>query len=226
MTHTTDLNNLAERVEYVSTGATISGCGRYRYRLWREWRLGNSTQWDMWTEDDGSPALDGAGQPIGEPLSCVFVMLNPSTADGQQDDPTIRRCVRFAQDWGFDRLEVVNLFAWRATDPREVLALTAKGDPIGPDNQDHIERAVQKAGMVVCAWGVNGAHIGQDETVRGWIADGVDTAAVAAGAGRGREVPVVALKLSKDGFPCHPLYLPAALKPFPYSGRAGQEEGR
>lgn len=193
--------------EYIGSGAVISACGNYRYRLWREWRLGNSTQWDMWTEDDGSPALDGAGQQLGEPLSCVFVMLNPSTADADQDDPTIRRCVTFAKAWGYDRLEVVNLFAWRATNPRDVLAMTgSKTDPVGAANREHVRRAIERAGMIVCAWGAHGGHIGQDETMLGWIEE--------------HDGQPHALRVTKDGFPAHPLYLPGDLKPQPYKGRS------
>lgn len=193
---------------YINSGAKISACGKYRYRLWREWRLGNSTQWDMWTEDDGSPALDGAGQQIGEPLSCLFVMLNPSTADGDQDDPTIRRCVGFAKALGFDRMGVVNLFAWRATSPKEMLAIGPDRDPVGHENSRHIQDALADAGLIVCAWGSHGGHLNQDETTLGWLQDGND-----------RDAPIVALGLTKDGFPRHPLYLPADAKPVPYDGR-------
>lgn len=193
--------------EYLASGAIVSGCGKYRYRLWREWRLGNSPQWDMWTDDDGAPIVDGAGQQLGEPLSALFIMLNPSTANGDQDDPTIRRCVAFAKAWGFDRMEVVNLFAWRATDPRDILAMTAKGDPIGPDNQHHVDRALNDAGLVICAWGANGGHIGQDETMLGWIEENI------------REHQPHALRLTKAGHPAHPLYLPATLRPFAWNGR-------
>jgi len=79
---------------------TISACGRYRYRLWREWRLHpKPAQWRMWFCENGAPVLDGSGQQLGEPIACVFIMLNPSTADGDTDDPTIRRCVAFAKAW-------------------------------------------------------------------------------------------------------------------------------
>lgn len=191
---------------YLASGAIISPCGNYRYRLWREWRLGNSRHWDMWTRDDGSPVLDGQGQQLGDPLACVFVMLNPSTADGDQDDPTIRRCVAFAKAWGFDRLEVVNLFAWRSTDPRAVLAMTGgKDDPVGPENRHHVHAAIERAGLVICAWGARGGHIDQDETMLGWIEehDGLPHA----------------LSVTKAGFPGHPLYLPSDAKPRPYRGR-------
>jgi hypothetical protein len=94
---------------YVYAGADISPDGRYRYRLWREWRGCASRDHWRWLG-----AKDGAGHELGEPLSVLFVMLNPSTADGTTDDPTIRRCVGFAKRWRYDRLEVVNLFAHRA----------------------------------------------------------------------------------------------------------------
>lgn len=194
---------------YVGKGAVISACGNYRYHLWREWRgFGRPETWDWWQDDDGKPAVDGVGEPLGTPKAALFVMLNPSTADGDEDDRTIRRCVAFAQAWGYDRLEVVNLFAWRATEPKDMLALTAKGDPIGPRNQQYIDRAVGDAGIVVYGWGAHGGHIDQDETVLGWIedADGVPHA----------------LRVTKDGFPSHPLYLPGDLTPVPYRGRAGK----
>lgn len=195
---------------YIDAGATISACGNYRYRLWREWRLHPlPAQWDMWTEDDGSPSLDGAGQQLGEPLSCVFVMLNPSTADGEQDDPTIRRCVGFAKRLGFDRLDVVNLFAWRATSPKDMLGIGPDRDPVGVDNQRQIQRALDSAGLIICAWGTNGGHLSQDETVLGWIESA-----------NWKNAPVVSLGVTADGFPKHPLYLPSDAPTAPYTGRA------
>jgi hypothetical protein len=96
-------------------GATLSDCGRYRYRLWRRWA-------------DGPTVL--------------FVMLNPSTADADVDDPTIRRCIGFARSWGAGALEVVNLYAWRATQPAELKAAVG---PVGeypwqPHVRHHINR--------------------------------------------------------------------------------------
>lgn len=104
-------------------GAVISDCGRYRYRLWRRW---------------------------GRGAHALFCMLNPSTADAQVDDPTIRKCIGFARRWGCDAIEVVNLFAWRATDPS---ALAGVEDPVGPDNEPHIIEAARAAELVVVAWG-------------------------------------------------------------------------
>lgn len=140
---------------YTNKGASISACGRYRYLLWREWR-GFSTH-ENWR---WFGAKDGAGHELGEPKSCVFIMLNPSTADGETDDPTIRRCVAFAKAWKYDRLEVVNLFAHRATNPRELLALGHGDDPVGHENQDHVEEAALRAGVIICAWGAHGGHLG------------------------------------------------------------------
>jgi hypothetical protein len=107
-------------------GATFSRDRRFRYRLWRGW--------------DRSKGI------------VAFVMLNPSTADARHDDPTIRRCIGFARAWGFGGIEVVNLFAYRATDPRELLWVD---DPIGPRNSRHIRSAVRRASLVVLAWGAH-----------------------------------------------------------------------
>lgn len=127
---------------YISKGAAISPCGRYRYLLWREWRGTHDRKNWRW-----QGFKDGAGADVGEPKSCLFVMLNPSTADGDRDDPTIRRCVAFAKAWKFERLEVVNLFAFRATNPRDLLALDHDADPVGFSNKEHVEAAVERAGL-------------------------------------------------------------------------------
>jgi len=81
-----------------------------------------------------------------------FIMLNPSTADQTVDDPTIRRCVGFAKREGFGGIEVVNLFALRATDPA---VLRAHPDPVGPDNDHAICRVLQETDFVVAAWGAH-----------------------------------------------------------------------
>src|SRR5581483_9586135 len=79
-----------------------------------------------------------------------FIMLNPSTADAETDDPTIRRCLGFAKAWGYGTLVVTNLFAYRATDPAE---LAKAGDPVGPDNDTRLWSEAQLSDLVVCAWG-------------------------------------------------------------------------
>lgn len=187
--------------KYLNKGAIISPCGNYRFRLWREWCLRGGVAPLIPTREEN-------GHLLAVPAACVFIMLNPSTADGDQDDPTIRRCVGFAKRFGFDQLEVVNLFAWRATDPQQLLSVSPERDPVGSDNQRHVAEALSNAGMIVCAWGAHGGHIGQDEAMLGWI----DLA-------NGRDAPVVTLGLTKQGHPRHPLYLPLNSEPVPFNGR-------
>lgn len=126
------------------------------------------------------------------PTVC-WVMLNPSTADEATLDPTIRRCVGFSRAWGYGALEVVNLFALRSTDPAGLYDHPA---PIGPDNDRHIAEADQACDLTVCAWGVHGELAGRGADVLEML---------------GRPM---ALRLTKDGHPNHPLYLPADLQPF------------
>ena len=181
---------------YLEMGADISPDGRYRYLLWREWRgTHDRKNWHWYGKKDG------AGKELGQPKACVFIMLNPSTADGETDDPTIRRCVAFAKAWHFERLEVVNLFAYRATSPRVLLAVGHQDDPVGCDNQRRVEQAAADAGKIVCAWGAHGTHLGQDQTMLGWLLSR----------------PAFALGFTQDGQPRHPLYAPASamLVPMP-----------
>lgn len=189
------------KITYINAGARISQCGLFRYSLWREWRGTHDRKNWRWFG-----TKDGRGEEWGEPKSCLFVMLNPSTADGEKDDPTIRRCVGFARLWKFERLEVVNLFAYRATKPRDVLARqNAREEIIGLHNSEVMDVAARDAGLIVCAWGANATafdptrdHV---ETVRGWL----------------RDKPMHALGFTKDGQPRHPLYAPldATLVPMP-----------
>ncbi|HEV8470576.1 MAG TPA: DUF1643 domain-containing protein [Candidatus Limnocylindria bacterium] len=116
-------------------------------------------------------------------------MLNPSTADARRDDPTIRRCIGFARGWGFGGVEVVNLFAYRTTDWRELVRVC---DPVGPDNSRHLWRAIARAGLVVLAWG---AH---------------------ASSSRLLSLPRArCLGLTRAGEPRHPLYLRRDVRPVP-----------
>lgn len=119
----------------------------------------------------------------------TFILLNPSTADEEHDDPTIRRCIRYATDWGFTRLIVVNLFAFRATNPK---AMRTARDPYGPENAVEITRAAQVADLVVAGWGAHGAYQNA----------GTNTIARL----RHHGVDVYALALTKGGEPVHPLY--------------------
>lgn len=129
---------------------------------------------------------------------CLFVMLNPSTATDTVDDPTIKRCSRFAASWGFDRLMVVNLFSLRSTDPTLLACdLAAEGDP---ENLTTILQVARDAHLVVCAWGAHGSLRGRAERV------GTEL--------RRDGHKLHALKLTKDGQPGHPLYLRSDLVPF------------
>lgn len=153
--------------------AVLSPCGIYRYRLDR--RVGD------------------------DPRACNFLMLNPSTADATQDDPTIRRCIAFAKGWGYGRLVVTNLFAYRATDPREMM--TTRTPVVGPENNQHIIEAATAAAVTVCAWGAHGSTYGRDRAVLRLLGN----------AG----IEPMALRVTKGGAPAHPLYLPATLQPVP-----------
>lgn len=155
----------------VERGAVLSEDGAYRYRLTRWWSAAGVVRW---------------------------IMLNPSTADAEVDDPTIRRCIGFTRAWGYGSVEVVNLYALRATDPRE---LARHPDPVGPDNDLYLRGrdVLLVPTLVVCAWG---AHLmaarRAPEVLRLLDADG--------------QVPHV-LGLTQANQPRHPLYLPGHLTP-------------
>lgn len=150
-----------------TSSAVLSDCGTYRYELRRVW----------------DPRL---------PLA-VWIMLNPSVADASQDDPTIRRCVAFAKVWGYGGIIVVNLFALRATDPRE---LASHPDPVGPDNDKHIVQAATRDGVVVCAWGAHKLTTRRADRVLAVL--------------RAEEITPRCLGTTKAGHPRHPLYVPAS----------------
>ena len=154
--------------------AILSECRTYRYALTRIW---------------------GAG-----PKRCAFIGLNPSTADETADDPTIRRCVGFAKAWGCDGLVMLNLFAFRATDPKVMLAAA---DPVGPENDAYLKRLVVQEGPTVAAWGVHGSHRGRSLAVLDLL-----------------EYPLFCLGRTKDGKPKHPLYLPASAPLLPFNAAA------
>ncbi len=93
---------------------------------------------------------------------CLFICLNPSTADEVHDDPTVRRCRGYATQWGFGHLEVANIFALRSTDPG---GLYRDIDPVGPDNNLHIYEAAGRADSIVVAWGNHGRLLYRGRTV-------------------------------------------------------------
>lgn len=148
-----------------SKGATFSPCRTWRYRLWREWHPG--------------PTF-------------VVVGLNPSTADETQDDPTIRRCIGFAKRAECGRLEMLNLFAYRSTDPKLLYHITR---PVGPGNDDTIMAIAGTANVVVAAWGAEKIAQPRAEHVLTMLADAGTT--------------VLCFGVTAGGSPRHPLYLNA-----------------
>lgn len=128
----------------------------------------------------------------------VFIMLNPSVADAKINDSTVRKCMVWAQKWGYQVLEVVNLFAFRSKSPK---IMKAAPDPVGPLNDEFIREACRTAALVVCAWGADGVFGGRARHVRGLLSG----------------VALHALKVDKAQ-PWHPLYLRNDSLPFPYRG--------
>ena len=152
--------------------ATLSTCGLYR------WVLGRS-----WTD-----------RP---PRFALWVMLNPSTADHEQDDPTIRRCMNFGEAFGFGGILVVNLYAWRATNPRDLKGAT---DPVGFQNDFYIKTMAERAEMVICAWGQSGPQPGRPAAV-------LELLRIYAGA------KIHTMGFRQNGGPRHPLMLPKETRP-------------
>ena len=146
--------------------AILSEDNLYRYQLSRIW-------------DESKPLI-------------LFIMLNPSTADADVDDPTIRRVIRFTTSWGYGGVYVANLYAFRSTDPK---ALKHTDDPVGKENVSYITHLIGMADKVVYAWGNN-----QKEPI--WLSELVQTP--------------YCIDLSKNGIPKHPLYLKSDLFPKVY----------
>jgi hypothetical protein len=153
--------------------AVISDCQKYRYVLYREW-----------AEPD---------DPFGI-LVLNFVMLNPSTADAEVDDATIRKCIGFAKLNGYNAIRVVNLFAWRATDPKELQKSYVEAlDIIGPDNDSYV-RELPKEETVVVAWG---STFQNEYFVKRRIRDTIKLL----------DRKLYCLGKTKDGHPRHPVML-------------------
>ncbi len=148
-------------------GAVITG--NYRYLLWREW-------------DSDSKTVS-------------FIMLNPSRADASLNDPTITRCINFANSWGYGRLEVVNLFAYRTSQPS---LLKQVAEPIGKDNDSYILKTAHNSDQVILAWGNHGAWQKQDLYVLQLLKN---------------HTHLYCFGVTKKGCPRHPLYLPSTSKP-------------
>jgi hypothetical protein len=131
-----------------------------------------------------------------------FVGLNPSTADETLDDPTIRRCKAFAMKWGAGGFMIANLFAFRATFPGD---LRQAIEPIGSENDGWIGAGSEFASRTIACWGNNGSYLGRSSVV----------------------FPLLLrpeyLRITKEGQPSHPLYLPGGLEPVSYNLRDGSQ---
>jgi hypothetical protein len=145
------------------SGAEFSPCRTWRYALWRFWN---------WSTP---------------PKLVAFIGLNPSTADEQINDPTIRRCIGFAKAWGFDGLFMLNAYGFRATDPAD---MKRAADPVGPEHDERLMHYRNRAQSFVAAWG---AHCEPSRAAR--VCDLI-----------GRRIDC--LGRTKSGAPKHPLYLP------------------
>ena len=194
-------------------GAVLSDCGRFRYVLWerlaKTWFDGKPDQLDV----EAERARRGFTRWI------CWVMLNPSTADAQVDDPTIRKVRGFTERLGYDGFLVVNRFAWRTTDPRELCRVRPgpHGAELGPAlfagrrihaaaegdrNDEWVARAAEASRRIICAWGVHGGEYPHKfmGVLRGLAEDQCRS--------------LYALKISEASrTPTHPLYLPYDLKP-------------
>ena len=148
-------------------GAEFSECRTYRYVLWRSW--------------DKSKGY------------VMFIGLNPSTADEMNDDPTIRRCINFARSWGYGGIYMLNLFAFRATEPKDMKLVYA---PVGPGNNRALYHYHSVSKITLACWGTHGAYVNRDR----WVKENLNN--------------LYCLGITKNGHPKHPLYLKADLKPY------------
>lgn len=162
--------------------AIISPCGLYRYEL-RRWWVERPMSWVLW------------------------IMLNPSTADAEIDDPTVTRCINFSKAWEYDGLIIVNTYAFRTPDPTELQTAWCTGvDVRGPENIQRVREAARLADLAVAGWGTNKLGV----MAGGYIGAVVEQ----------EGLPLHYLRLTKDGHPGHPLYLPEELTPQPWSRAA------
>ena len=160
----------------MKTDAILSECKTYRYVLSR-----------TWDESKGY---------------ALFIGLNPSTADGEKDDPTINRCIDYAKSWGYGGIKVVNLFAYRATLPSD---LKQASNPIGPENDKFIRKFQKDAEVIIAAWGDDGVFKDRYKEIL-------------------KLTPSLkCLKINKSGQPAHPLYQNKSLQPIPYQASKGNK---
>ena len=151
--------------------AILSDCKKYRYWLSRTW-------------DESKPLIG-------------FIGLNPSTADHIDDDRTISRCINFAKSWGAGGFYMMNLFAYRATAP---LNMMEAEEPIGMENNNYLQELKNKVEKVVICWGDNGRHNGRSKEVLSLLDQG----------------DLYCITINKSGEPKHPLYIKGDAQLIPY----------
>jgi hypothetical protein len=150
-------------------GADFSPCRVWRYSLWRIW-------------EESKPVVS-------------FIGLNPSTADEVKNDPTVKRCINYAHAWGYGGMYMLNIFGYRATDPKDMKAVR---DPVGPEFMDYFLHYVDCSQLIVAAWGTHGAYRNRGNQI-------IETVT--------KRAPLHCLRVTKNGFPNHPLYLGKDLQP-------------
>ncbi len=153
----------------ISRDASFSKCRRYRYVLRRNWNR---------------------QKPI-----VAFIGLNPSSANETSDDPTSRRCMGFANDWGYGGISLINLFAFCAHSPKSMMMAA---DPIGSENDRWIDRVISESDLVIAAWGNRGTFMDRANELHSRIDN------------------MYCLKLTERGQPMHPLYVKADIIPIAY----------
>lgn len=158
----------------------FSDCKKYRYSLIRDWSRGERNE---------------------SPPTCMFVMLNPSTATVQRDDPTVKKCSNYTLKWGYSRLIVLNIFALRSTDPALLYKIE---DPIGPLSDHYIKKYISSLknhkDRLILAWGAHGLFLDRGKTVCNIISK--------------YSIEPYCLKVNKLSLqPSHPLYIKLDVEP-------------
>lgn len=160
----------------------FSPCRKWRYTLLHRWDTD-----DLFT------------QPKPNPRLIAWIALNPSTADENQLDPTLRRIRGFSQLWGYDGFIMLNLFAWRDTDPKKMKQVP---DPVGPENDRYILQTANSVDLLITAWGTHGTHLDREQHVLNLL--------------KPATAKIAHIGLTKNKHPRHPLYAPGDHPPIPW----------